>query len=228
MIKRGLVVVGAEGALGKGFLAAAEARCDLVYRLDLALADGVIACDLRDEQQIRSALETLPISRADFWHLLVTSGYYAGSGPTSLAWPELKESLQANLIGVTLLAARFVELVREHDARARIVLVSSAAARVGSQDIGYGVAKAGIEGLVRSLSKSYAKLGISTIGLAPGIFASRMSEQQNPERARAAIEATHIKRMAELQDIVKCALFLAFDAPDSLTGTFVSPNGGQI
>lgn len=229
MIRNGLVVVGAAGALGESCCAAAGSRAEVILRFDEKedANKGVLGCDLQDDAQIQKALSAIPFSQAEKWHLLVTSGIYTGN-KTSLDWVDLRKSLNINLIGVTLFVTGFVQSLLSYGHRARIVVVSSAAARVGSRDIGYGTAKAGIEGLVRSLSKAYAASGVTTLGLAPGIFASKMSDGQAAERVTAAVDATHLKRMARLEEISACAMFLVFEAPDALTGTFMSPNGGQV
>lgn len=122
----------------------------------------------------------------------------------------------------------FVERLRFSGKSGRIVVVSSAAAHVGSHDLGYGIAKAGLSGLVRSMSKKYAREGISIIGIEPGIFDSKMSAQQSEARRQEAIRQTHLGRPLIIDEIVATTHYAIFEAPDALTGTFIKPNGGQV
>lgn len=231
MKQDGLVVVGAAGSLGAAFLRAIGNQSALQFLFDKE-ADpklGIRPCDLASRIEIELALEAIPLHTCDMWRVLMTAGVYCGgnaSKPSS--WSETRESLEINLVGVVQFVAGFVERVRHKSKRARIGVVSSAAALVGSHDLGYGVAKAGLFGLVRSVSKQHARHGITIIGINPGLFDSAMSVRQSRERREAAIGSAHLARAIDVEEVVSCTRYAVFDAPDALTGTFLSPNGGQV
>lgn len=158
----------------------------------------------------------------------MTAGIYRGDAEELYSWADVERSLSVNLIGVVRFVVGVVERLGRAHKRARIAVVSSAASEVGSHDVGYGVAKAGLAGLVRSISKARARHGITIIGVAPGLFDSDMSKSQSSQRRDAAIMAMHLGRTINLDEIVACVRFAVFDAPDALSGTFLNPNGGQV
>lgn len=225
----GLVVIGAGGTLGSAFCNAHKRRAH-IYAFDKISNPQarIEECDLGISASIEKALKQLPYQSFEMWRVLVTSGIYDGTTHNTQSWSDIRESLNINLIGVTQFVTGFVECLQRTSKQARIVVVSSASARVGSHDIGYGVAKAGLEGLIRSISKRYAPNGVSAIGVAPSLFESAMSAKQDVDRRNKAINATHLLRSIRLEEVLTCVSFAVFDAPDALTGTFISPNGGQV
>jgi 3-oxoacyl-[acyl-carrier protein] reductase len=226
----GMIIVGAAGTLAVAFRQAVEDSCDGLFLFDRNADErcNIGPCDLSNEDSIASAAATIEVGRHDYWRLLIASGAFDGSADPELHWPRLQLSLQTNLIGVTQLVCVFIQGVLDNGKRARIVVVTSAAAQVGSRDLGYGIAKAGLRGLVRSVSKSYGTRGITALGVEPGLFPSRMSATQDRRRYDQAAASSHLGRITSLSEVVSCVKFAMVDAPDALTGTFVSPNGGQI
>ena len=227
----GLVILGASGTLGDVLRVGTSQRVATRFLFDKneRIDAGIAACNLLSESEITAAVNSVPISSCSMWRLVTATGLYNGSSAgIDASWEDTHASLQVNLIGLSQFVISFIWSVRRARKKARIVILSSAAAHVGSRDIGYGIAKAGLNGLVRSASKRYAQDGITIIGVAPGLFPSAMSRQQDPERKMSAIAEGHIGRPAELEEVVKCVEFALFEAPDALTGTFISPNGGQV
>jgi NAD(P)-dependent dehydrogenase (short-subunit alcohol dehydrogenase family) len=230
MTTRALVVVGANGTLGSHLCQRLSGQFSQLYAFDheQAVEQNILPCDLSVEASVEAALSMLPISAHDHWTLIVASGVYHGRDDVDLRWTSIRRSLAINLLGVTQLVSGFIDQLVAAGRSARIVVISSAAARVGSSDIGYGVSKAGLEGLVRSCSKVYAKSGITILGVAPGLFDSKMSAAQSDRRRNAAVAATHLARAVTLDEVATTVAFAACNAPDALTGTILSPNGGQV
>jgi NAD(P)-dependent dehydrogenase (short-subunit alcohol dehydrogenase family) len=79
--------------------------------------------------------------------------------------------LSANLISAFHTLAAFVGALRDARSPGSAVLVSSAAARIGTPNHeAVAAAKAGVEGLVRSAAATYAGNGIRINAVAPGIM----------------------------------------------------------
>ncbi|WP_250475351.1 SDR family NAD(P)-dependent oxidoreductase [Caballeronia sp. GAFFF1] len=84
------------------------------------------------------------------------------------------------------------------------------------------LSKGGIAAATRSLAIEYAKRGIRTNAVSPGIIKSPM----HPEETHATLDALHpIGRMGEMRDVVDAVLFLD-DAP-FVTGEILHVDGGQ-
>jgi len=231
MMRQGLIVVGAAGTLGVQLSSPGIPSTEWQKHLfdkDSDVSRNIKSCNLAVCSDIDAAVNSIPFEDCDYWRLLITSGIYDGQSKRAAKWDKINSSLEINLTGVVHWTYGVTEKLRDLRKKGRIVVVSSAASHVGSHDLGYGVAKAGLCGLVRSLSKQHAQHGISTIGVAPSLFLSSMSDHQSDERKQAAINQNHLGRALHLDEVVSCTRFALFEAPDALTGTFINPNGGQV
>ena len=84
---------------------------------------------------------------------------------------DFMDCLNANLISAFHTLAAFTGACREARTPGAAVLVSSAAARIGTPNHeAVAAAKAGLEGLVRGAAASYASAGIRVNAVAPGIL----------------------------------------------------------
>ena len=233
--KEGLIVLGAQGSLGKAFVEAAKRNGKFeethVHLLDkfFDASNSIIGCNLSRESNIKTALDGIDFSKSEHWRIVVATGIYNGKDSKSMDWERISETLQVNLIGVSQFVIGAVDRIKKAEKTARIAVVSSAAAGVGSRDLGYGISKAGLIGLVRSVSKQSAEDGITTIGIAPGLFTSSMSNDfQTEDRKQDAIKQGHLGKSLDLQEVAKSVFLAVYEAPDAMTGTFMNPNGGQV
>jgi NAD(P)-dependent dehydrogenase (short-subunit alcohol dehydrogenase family) len=88
-----------------------------------------------------------------------------------MAEADFMDCLGANLISAFHTLAGFVGGLRDAGAAGAAVLVSSAAARIGTPNHeAVAAAKGGLEGLVRGAAASYASAGIRVNAVAPGIM----------------------------------------------------------
>jgi len=229
-----LILLGCEGALGSTVLSVAPGDMDLIG-VDQQLRSSTLSCrqyfrcDFGDRRQIHRLLDSLPIKKLDQLVLISCIGKFGEETfQTEKAFnPDtLYDSVQVNLLGV----AHFViEILSRSNpsTKKRIVLVGSTAAHVGSRDLGYSIAKAGLNGLVVSLSKVLSSRATTVIGINPGIFESPMSAAVSKARRDKAIQGTHLQRAGTVDEIGNLVSYAAFEAPDYLTGTILNINGGQ-
>ena len=84
---------------------------------------------------------------------------------------DFRDCLEANLISAFHTLAGFVGAIAKAGQPGAAVLVSSAAARIGTPNHeAVAAAKAGVEGLVRGAAATYAGAGIRINAVAPGIM----------------------------------------------------------
>ncbi|WP_323119387.1 SDR family NAD(P)-dependent oxidoreductase [Burkholderia alba] len=111
-----------------------------------------------------------------------------------------------------------------------VVLMSSVAGSTGQVGMtAYSAAKAGIDGLVRSLACELAARRIRVNSIAAGAVKTAMHArltQGSPDDAVAAYEQSHLLGFGEADDVANAALFLLSGASRWITGTVLAVDGG--
>lgn len=112
-----------------------------------------------------------------------------------------------------------------------IVNIASTGAVKAAAGLGaYGIAKAGVVMLTQLLAVELASYGIRVNCIGPSLVRTAFSQPMwaNPD-ALKAIEATiPLGRIAEPEDIMSVALFLASDASGYITGQTIYADGGTL
>jgi NAD(P)-dependent dehydrogenase (short-subunit alcohol dehydrogenase family) len=110
-----------------------------------------------------------------------------------------------------------------------IVLVASAAARIGLQNHeAIAAAKGAVMGLTLSASATYSRNKIRVNCIAPGLTDTPLTSRiVGNEASRKASEAMHpIGRLGKPEDIVEAMLWLLSDASGWVTGQVIGIDGG--
>lgn len=110
----------------------------------------------------------------------------------------------------------------------RIIHMSSVVALNGNPgQSNYCAAKAGLNGMMRALSKEVAKKGVTVNSIAPGFIETDMTRALS-EELQAKIKAQiPMGEIGTPEDIAYLAAFLASDEARYITGQTLSVNGGM-
>jgi glucose 1-dehydrogenase len=93
----------------------------------------------------------------------------------------------------------------------------------------YDASKAAMSALVRQLALELAPNGITTIGIAPGLVETPLTDfglRSQPAARAKAIDQIPLKRIATVDDLAPWYVFLASDAAGYATGSIVVVDGG--
>ena len=94
-----------------------------------------------------------------------------------------------------------------------------------SCEVHYSITKAGIIGMTKALAKEVGPSNIRVNSIAPGVINTDMLSGYNEEDIDALVEETPLMRLGTPEDIANCAIFLASDKSNFITGQVISPNG---
>lgn len=96
----------------------------------------------------------------------------------------------------------------------------------------YTAAKHALVGLTRQLSLDLGPHGITSNAVAPGFIRSNPSSERQwqaygPQGQQRLIDAIHLRRLGQPQDIAHAAVFLASDQAGWISGQILSVDGGR-
>jgi NAD(P)-dependent dehydrogenase (short-subunit alcohol dehydrogenase family) len=238
------VVTGASSGLGVAFAQAlAEAGADVVLgarRVDrlaetraLVEATGrravAVQTDVTDPSDchalVRAAMDEF--GRVD---ILVNNAGVGTAVPATRETPEqFRSVVDLNLNGCYWMAQ---ECGRVMQPGSSIINVSSVLGltTAGLPQAAYASSKAGLIGLTRDLAQQWTgRRGIRVNAIAPGYFASEMTDQFDAEYFDTAIvPRTLCGRLGEPEELSAALLFLASDASSYVTGITLPVEGGML
>ena len=113
----------------------------------------------------------------------------------------------------------------------RILNIASLSTFVAFKDVAaYGVGKAGIGALTKSLAVELAPHNICVNAIAPGIFPTSLNGELvlNTDRGRELKIRTPMNRFGELSEIVGGTIYLVSDAASFVTGEILVIDGGYM
>jgi glucose 1-dehydrogenase len=209
----------AEGAAETGRRVAAAGRRAHVIQSDVGDASSV----QRLFDETAQALGTPDL-------LIANAGVGAGGMPVAdMEEDKLMEVLRTDLIGPLYCARAFVRMRKAAGGKGRLVFTGSVAGHLPTPGSApYGMAKAALNSLVRSLSREVAEDRINVNAIAPGLIATPMTQKRldDPQAREKSMEAIPWHRPGKPEEIAELALFLASEAGDYVTGQTWTMDGG--
>jgi 3-oxoacyl-[acyl-carrier protein] reductase len=110
----------------------------------------------------------------------------------------------------------------------RIVNITSVVARSGNPgQANYAAAKAGTEGLTRSLAKELASRNITVNCVAPGFIDTDMTRKLTDAQREALLASVPIGRLGSPDDVAFGVRYLLSDRASYVTGITLDVNGGM-
>jgi len=110
----------------------------------------------------------------------------------------------------------------------RIVNISSVVASSGNAgQVNYAAAKAGLEGLTRSMAREIGSRAITVNSVAPGFIATDMTDELPEANREALLKQVPLGRLGDPKEIAAAVAFLVSDSASYITGETLHVNGGM-
>jgi NAD(P)-dependent dehydrogenase (short-subunit alcohol dehydrogenase family) len=239
---RTAIVTGASSGLGVAFAQAlAEAGADVVLaarrvdKLDdtaaLVRATGrralPVATDIADPDQCAALVDAAmtEFGRVD---VLVNNAGVATAHPATRETPDqFRSVLDINLSGSYWTAQACGKVMQPGSS---IVNISSVLGltTAGLPQAAYSASKAAIIGLTRDLAQQWgSRKGIRVNALAPGFFASEMTDQYHDGYLDSLASRMVLGRIGDAAELAATLVWLASDAAGYVTGQTLAVDGGM-
>lgn len=239
------IVTGASSGLGDRFarvlhaagatVVVAARRAERLEQLAAELGDRVlpVTADLAVAAD-RERLVEATLDHSGRLDVLVNNAGVSGVGP---AEDETLEGFTGNLELNLVAPFHLSQLAARHMLAAgggSIVNIASVLGMVASapvKEASYCAAKGGLVNLTRQLGAEWGRKGVRVNAIAPGWFASEMTQEKmfDDEAGRRFVERnTPMGRAGEVEELDGALLFLAGDASTYVTGHILAVDGGWL
>jgi 3-oxoacyl-[acyl-carrier protein] reductase len=237
------LVTGGSRGIGKEIaLALARAGAEVVVAargLDgaRAIADEIegaggrgkaVTLDISDGESVASAVAGLLADYATIPLLVNNAGIVRDNLLLRMKQDDWDAVIDTDLTGIYRMCRALVpSMVRAR--YGRIVNVTSVVGRTGNPgQANYAAAKAGVEGLTKSLARELASRNITINCVAPGFIDTDMTRELGDAARSKLLDQVPLRRLGRPADVASAVLFLLGDGASYVTGATVDVNGGMF
>jgi len=241
---RTIVVTGGSRGIGRAVALQAGAMgwsVGVGYRDDRAAADAVVAQieaeggravaaagDVAVEADVLALFDATEAALGPIDGAVVNAGI---AGPPSrlvdMTEERIRRTVDVNVVGA-LLCAR--EAARRLGRGGSIVLVSSAAARLGAPDeyVDYAATKGAVDTLALGLAREMAADGIRVNAVRPGVIETDIhASTGRPDRPALLAPLIPVGRAGRADEVAQAIVWLLGDAASYTTGALLDVSGGR-
>ena len=238
--KRAVVVGGTSGigeAIASGFAAegadviATSRTADAVEETASALEDlgantARVTCDVTDPDSLRAVREAVEREFGGIDVVVASQGAISRETVADIDDTEWDRVLEVALGGVHRVTQAFLPAI---DARGSVVNISSLAAQLSMANLpAYSAAKGGVDAFTRAAAKELAP-DVRVNAIAPGFVITPQNADvyaEGTEKRERIDDRAPMGRVAEREEIVGAAIYLASDAASYVTGEVITVDGG--
>jgi len=138
--------------------------------------------------------------------------------------------LDTNLVMPFFLAQRAIKYMKKTGGRIVLTSTASAGHGGGSTSMAYGVAKAGIECMVKGLARDCAHYDILINAVAPGFIGTKfhtVKMRRNIKQLEDRAQLIPLKRAGTPEEVAGAILFLVSSQSTYITGEVLAVSGGD-
>ena len=184
----------------------------------------VIAADVSKPEEVQAMMQEIGAQAGGLDFLINNAAIIKDRTIAKMGLDEWDAVINVNLSGVFYCCKYALEIMRDHGA---IVSFGSIAAIQGFfGQANYASAKAGVQAMMRVLSREAAKKQIRANAVAPGVINTSMAATI-PESVRAEMmKNVPLARFGSVEEVANVVLFLCSPLASYVTGQTIEINGG--
>jgi NAD(P)-dependent dehydrogenase (short-subunit alcohol dehydrogenase family) len=233
--RKGVVVTGAAGDMGRGCVEAYLAEGCTVFAADrapVAARPGLVpvVLDVTDREAV-FALGRRAAAESDLRVWLNLAGVVAAAPVEQASVAEWDRIIAINLTGCFHgCAAALESMKRNAPPGGRIVNAGSISGQIGGvgPHPAYGASKAGVHALTKTYALAGARYGIYCNAIAPSVIDSAMGNAFSEEQKLKLLAGLPLRRLARMDEIVHAIRYLADPAAGYTNGVILPLNGASL
>jgi NAD(P)-dependent dehydrogenase (short-subunit alcohol dehydrogenase family) len=244
-----LLITGASRGIGRATALLAAKRgwsVGVNYREDVEAAAAVVKAiashggravalkgDVTSEPDVISIFDQVTRALGPLTGVVANAGIIAPTARlVEMSADRMRRIFEVNVLGAYLTAREAARRMSESagGAGGSIVLISSAAARLGSPSlyVDYAGSKGAIDTLTIGLSKELGPEGVRVNAIRPGLIETEIhASGGEPDRAATLGRSSPLGRPGDANEIAEAAFWLLSDAASYVTGAILDVTGGR-
>ncbi len=189
-----------------------------------------VPCDITADEDVDRLISTTLKKFRKIDVLVNNAGRTWGASPEEIEIENWLKVIELNVNG-TFRCTQKVGKEMISQKSGKIINISSYSGSMGSDPeylnaIPYNTSKGAINTFTKDLAVKWAKYNINVNCIAPGWFATKMTEWLFANKGNAILSKTLIKRYGNENDLKGAAVYLASKASDYVTGHILAVDGG--
>jgi 3-oxoacyl-[acyl-carrier protein] reductase len=210
----------------------ADFDLDAAHKTAAAIGGRAVQCDVTSREQVEAAVAeaAAPTGRLDI--LVTCAGIIRDNLLHKMTDDDWDAVINTHLRG-TFLSVQAAQKLMVAQKSGSMVLISSTSALGNRGQANYSAAKAGLQGMTKTLAIELGPFGITANCVAPGFIATAMTEQTAArmgvpfEEFTAAVAAqTPVRRVGEPDDVAGVIAFLCSADASYVSGQVIYVRGG--
>jgi 3-oxoacyl-[acyl-carrier protein] reductase len=230
------LVTGGGRGIGKATVARLASEGAKVAAADLAFDDDVqgvqLTTDVTQRDQVEAAVARTVEELSGLDILVTCAGIIRDNLVYRMTDDDWEAVIATHLRG-TFLATQAAQAHMTQHGGGKMVLISSTSALGNRGQLNYSAAKAGIQGMTKTLAIELGRFNVNVNCVAPGFVSTAMT-QQTAERIgvpfedfqRMAAEQVPLQRIGEPEDIAGVIAFLCSEDAGYVSGQVIYVRGG--